>query len=165
MNQSVTTYYLEMDHPKELKYKHNTDPALQIMECKVKQYEFNRFLYEFIGKPWHWVDKLQWSDGQWRQYAENDKLRTWVAYKFGSLAGYYELQFQADRNVEIAYFGLAKRFIGKGYGGVLLSHAIQSAWNWGAKRVWVHTCTLDHPNAANNYQARGLKIYKEEVSH
>ena len=135
------------------------------MECKVKQYEFNRFLYKFIGKPWYWVDKLQWSDRQWKQYAENDKLRTWVAYKFGSLAGYYELQFQGDRHVEIAYFGLAKRFIGKGYGSVLLSHAIQSAWDWGAKRVWVHTCTLDHPNAVHNYQARGLKIYKEEVSH
>ncbi|MCZ6678659.1 MAG: GNAT family N-acetyltransferase [Candidatus Poribacteria bacterium] len=161
----VTTYYLEMNRPEALKYKQNLDPEFRIMECKVKQYQFNKFLYEFIGEAWQWVNKRQWSDEKWRQYAESDYLRTWGAYQFGSPAGYYELQFQDKRNVEIAYFGLAPRFIGKGYGGVLLSHAIRSAWDWGASRVWVHTCTLDHPNALNNYLARGLKIYKEEVLH
>ena len=64
-------------------------------------------------------------------------------------------------DVEIAYFGLAPRFIGKGFGGYLLSHAIKSAWAWeGTRRVWVHTCTLDHPTALQNYKARGLEVYK-----
>lgn len=65
--------------------------------------------------------------------------------------------------MEIAYFGLAPRFIGEGIGGYFLSHAITSAWSWdGTKRVWVHTCTLDHPGALPNYQARGMTIYHVE---
>ena len=165
MNKPVTTYYLEMDRREELNYKGNSDPEFQIIECTVKQYEFNRFLYEFVGAPWQWVDKLGWNKQQWKQYAEADSLRTWVAYKYGSPAGYYELQFQENGDVEIAYFGMAKLFIGKGHGGYLLSHALKTAFDSGVKRVWVHTCTLDHPNALNNYLARGLRIYREEVSY
>ena len=97
-------------------------------------------------------------------FAENENLRTWVGYYKGSPAGYYELQQQDGGDVEIAYFGLAPRFIGKGFGGYLLSHAIKSAWNWeGTRRVWVHTCTLDHPTALQNYKARGLEVYKVET--
>ncbi|MEX1019795.1 MAG: GNAT family N-acetyltransferase [Litorilinea sp.] len=67
-----------------------------------------------------------------------------------------------DSSVEIAYFGLLPAFVGQGIGGLLLSTAIQRAWAWQAQRVWVHTCTLDHPNALQNYQARGLRIYNQE---
>jgi len=101
---------------------------------------------------------------QWKEFAENENLRTWVAYYKGSPAGYYELQQQDDGDVEIAYFGLAPKFIGKGFGGYLLSQAIESAWDWkGTKRVWVHTCTLDHPSALQNYKARGLEVYRVET--
>jgi len=66
--------------------------------------------------------------------------------------------------VEILYFGLAEAFFGQGFGGPLLTHALQSAWAWpGTTKVWVHTCSLDHPSALANYQARGLRIYREEV--
>ena len=70
-----------------------------------------------------------------------------------------------DGSVEIVYFGLAPAFIGKGFGGYLLSCALKAAWAIpGAKRVWLHTCTLDHPNAIKNYEARGLTMYKRERS-
>jgi ribosomal protein S18 acetylase RimI-like enzyme len=160
---SITIHYLEMLDPGELKSKYCQDPDFWIKECLVKQYPFNRFLYEFVGKHWHWIDKLYWSDETWREYVEDNDLRTWVAYKGGSPAGYYELQHQEEGNIEIMYLGLGPAFIGKGYGGHLVSHATQSAWEWGARRVWVHTCSLDHPNALANYQARGFKIYKKET--
>ncbi len=160
--EAVTTWSLEMVSPEELIYKPVTDPDFIIQECQVKQFQFNRFLYSYIGKQWEWTDKLSWSDNQWREYAENDDLRLWVGYYKGSPAGYFELR-KAEGDVEIAYFGLAEPFIGRGLGGSLLSAAIQEAWNWEAKRVWVHTCTLDHPYALKNYQARGLKVYKEET--
>ena len=57
---------------------------------------------------------------------------------------------QKDRSVEIAFFGLLPQFIGKGLGGYLLSEAIRKAWDLDASRVWVHTCTLDHPRALGN---------------
>ena len=129
------------------------------------QFQFNRFLYQLVGKDWAWTDRLSWSDEQWKAYAESDNLRTWVAYYKGSPAGYYELEQQKGGDVEIAYFGLAPKFIGQGFGGYLLSRAIKSAWKMkGTKRVWVHTCTLDHPSALHNYQARGLEVYRVEKS-
>lgn len=159
----ITTYYLEMKSPLALKSK--KDPGgLDTRECEIKQFEFNRFLYQLVGTAWQWLDKLSWTEEQWRDYAENDNLRTWVAYFRGSPAGYFELQQQAGGDVEIAYFGLAPKFIGQGFGSYLLSHAIESAWAWaGTERVWVHTCTLDHPSALQNYEARGMKIYRIET--
>ena len=159
----VTTYYLEMKSASMLDEKRDSN-GLQLVECEIKQFQFNRFLYHLVGNEWQWFDKNAWSDEQWVDFAENDNLRTWVAYYKGSPAGYYELQQQDDGDVEIAYFGLAPKFIGMGFGGYLLSQAIKSAWAWeGTRRVWVHTCTLDHPNALNNYKARGLVVYNVEA--
>lgn len=155
----VETYYLEMRSPASLVYR-ECPAVLEVRECEVGQFEFNRFLYQLVGGPWQWTDKLSWSDGQWKAYVEDENLRTWVAYKGGTPVGYYELQRQQGGDVEIAYFGLAPKFIGDGYGAYLLYHAVESAWAWqGTKRVWVHTCTLDHPGALPNYKARGLKVY------
>ena len=160
----MTTYYLEMRSPLALKEKTGAC-GLNMVECELKQFQFNRFLYELVGQAWNWTDKLSWTDAQWKAYAHSPDLRTWVAYFRGIPAGYYELQCQLNRDVEIAYFGLAPEFIGQGFGGYLLTHAIRSAWNIpGTRRVWVHTCNLDHPGALNNYQARGMKIYKVETT-
>jgi len=164
MAQKVTTYYLEMLSPDELRPKQCKDHAFCIRECKTKLYTYNRFLYELVGNNWQWFDKRSWTDDDWRRYAENENLRTWVAYVDGTPAGYYELQKQEGDNVEIANFGLAGPFIGQGLGAYLLSHAISSAWQWGAKRVWVHTCSLDHPNALRNYLSRGMRIFKAETA-
>ena len=163
MNKDITIYYLEFTSPKELRPSRINDPKFRINECTVKQYQYNRFLYEFIGSDWHWLDKSHDSSEKWQAYVNDANLRTFVAYYEGSIAGYYELRKYDDGNVEICYFGLAPDFIGKGFGGALLTHAINSAFEWGASRVWVHTCTLDHKNALNNYLARGMKIYKTET--
>ena len=160
----VITYNLEMKSPDALKEKEKP-PGIEILEAEVKQYRFNRFLYQFIGEDWNWTDKISWSDEQWKNYSDSENLQTWVAYYKGSIAGYYELEKQADGNIEIAYFGLSPRFIGMGFGGYLVSHAVKSAWAWeGAERVWVHTCSLDHESALHNYQARGFQLYHQTTS-
>ena len=155
----VTVWYLESHSEAELDPAENPG-GIEIREARVKQYQFNRFLYQFVGASWAWTDKLSWTEDKWKAYAENENLRTWVAYCKGSPAGYFELQRQDRGDVEIAYFGLAPRFIGQGFGGYLLSQTIESAWAWeGTKRVWVHTCTLDHPSALQNYKSRGMEVY------
>ena len=159
----LTVYHLEMLAPADLKPKSCRDPDFVIRECTVRQYPFNRFLYEFVGRQWHWIDKACWSDAMWKDYVEDCRLRTWVAYQGGGPAGYYELQQQEDGNIEIMYLGLCPALIGKGYGGYLVSHAVRSAWAWGAGRVWVHTCSLDHESALPNYLARGFKVFKTET--
>ncbi len=160
----VTTYYLDMNHENALIEKSKPE-NLEIKESEIKEYKLNLFLYQLVGEDWGWKDKLSLPIEDWKKYAESENLRTWVAYYKGSIAGYYELEKQTDGNVEIAYFGLAPNFIGKGLGGYLLSQAIKSAWTFqDTKRVWVHTCTLDHKSALANYQARGFQLYREETS-
>ncbi|MDF0729543.1 GNAT family N-acetyltransferase [Pseudomonas entomophila] len=152
-----------MTSPSELKAK----PAradLQIIECEIPQPQLNRFLYQLVGAAWNWTDLNRWSDAQWQALVEQPGHRTWVAYHRGAIAGYFELYRPDGHEVEIRYFGLAPQFFDQGFGGVLLSEAIARAWEWpGTRRVWVHTCSLDHPAALANYQARGMRMYKEEV--
>jgi GNAT superfamily N-acetyltransferase len=159
----VETYYLETDSPSELNEKPNLF-NLKLSECTVKSFQFNKFLYETVGHQWSWTDKYDWSDQRWKDYAEAKELSTWVAYLGEEPVGYFELQQQNSGRVEIAYFGLFPKHIGKGFGGYLLSEAIKSAWALGASKVWVHTCSLDHPSALKNYQARGMKLFKTETS-
>jgi hypothetical protein len=91
--------------------------GLDIRECVVKQPRFNRFLYEYVGRDWKWVDRLVWPEPQWQDYAAADNLRTFVAYREGSIAGYYELKRTADGSVEIRIFGLAPEFVGRDLAG------------------------------------------------
>ena len=164
MAATFTTFYLEMTCSTSLKAK-PMPASLNVVECEEPQCQFNRFLYELVGSDWEWGDLDDWTDEQWRSLVQSDAHRTWVAYYRGAIAGYYELYRPDGRNAEIRYFGLAPNAIGHGFGGPLLSHAIESAWRWaGTERVWVHTCTFDHPGALGNYQARGMRLYKEDIS-
>lgn len=158
----VTKYYLEMRHRNELKPKRCDAAELRIEQVGVPCPDFNRFLYAAVGWPWTWIDKLPWTFEQWQAYVDRPQLETWVAYWSGSPAGYFELEHQADQHVEIAYFGLLPGYTGRGAGGHLLSVAVERAWQGGAHRVWVNTCTLDHPAALTNYLSRGFHIYQQE---
>lgn len=153
-------FYLEMLSPEMLRPKHTDDLEFRVLETAVPQPTFNQYLYALVGQHWQWIDKTDWTDEQWRDHVLSGNLRTWVAYKGGTPAGYFELQQMGDGRVEILYFGLAPAFIGQGYGGPLLTEAIRQAWAWDAERVTVQTCTLDHPGALANYQARGFTIYE-----
>jgi GNAT superfamily N-acetyltransferase len=159
--EKITTYYLEMKSLSAFKEK-KAPEKLNIIEAEIKQFALNKFLYQLVGGQWQWNDKLALTNQQWQAYAESDNLRTWVAYCRGTIVGYFELEKQDEGNVQIAYFGLAPEFIGMGFGTELLNQAILSAWSWsGTERVWVHTCSLDHESALNNYLARGFEVYKK----
>ena len=116
-----------------------------------------------VGKKHHWVDRLVWTDKQWIAYISNKKVKTYIIKKKDNLAGYFELIFHEDQNeVEIAYLGLLEEYHNQKLGSYLLSSAIKESFLKKAKRVWVHTCSLDHKNALKNYIARGMKIFKKE---
>jgi ribosomal protein S18 acetylase RimI-like enzyme len=168
----LVTTYLEMRSPDQLRPKH-ADARFQIREQTERDWRFNRDLYFRVGEQWDWIDQRPWTDEQWKEYASAPELRTFAVYYDGALAGYYELRGDSKpdgRNgeVEIAYFGLLPEFIGRGLGGALLTSAIEEAWSRcggiAPKRVWVHTCNRDHPQALANYQARGMLVYKIEES-
>jgi GNAT superfamily N-acetyltransferase len=159
---AVTTTYLEMHRRDDLRPTRLPDERFQIREATVPQWKFNRFLYLTVGAAWAWNDKRGWTDQQWQHYVESDRLRTFIAWYDGSPAGYFELLRDDDRGIEIAYFGLLPAFIGRGFGSALLTAAIEEAWQMNPARVWVHSCTLDHPAAIPNYMARGMTVYKVE---
>lgn len=159
---NVTIWYLAMDKPEQLQAKTEAK-GMVAEEALVKQYQVNRFLYQFVGENWQWNDKSDWSTEDWQAYAECDNLRTWMARVDGSVAGYFELKKHENAVTELAYFGLTPAFVGKGYGGYMLTQAINHAWSWGrTARVIVDTCSLDHPSALANYKARGFSVYREE---
>jgi len=153
-----------MRSPDQLRPKRCADPHFRVAEKKERDWRFNRDCYLEVGEKWAWTDKRTWSNQQWQEYGLAPELRTFAAYDGDLLAGYYELRHDEEDGVEIAYFGLLPEFIGRGFGGALLTHAIEEAWRSrpSLSRVWVHTCTLDHPQALANYQARGMVIVKTE---
>jgi len=124
--------------------------------------ELNRMLYVAVGAQWLWYERLKWSYREWQLFLDRPNIETWIAFDGGTPIGYFELEAQAGAAAEICYFGLLPEFIGQGFGGHLLRDAIAKAWQLGGERVWLHTCTLDHPSALKNYQARGFSVFKEE---
>ena len=163
MSLSVTTWYLEMCSPAELRAARIPTIEHRIEQARIPLPELSRFLYTAVGGPWHWRDRLGWTYAQWMAWLDRPEVQTWVLYASGTAAGYVELERQAGAQVEIAYFGLIPRFIGQGLGGHLLSVGIELAWAMQAQRVWVHTCSLDGPTALGNYTARGLRVYRQET--
>ncbi|MDE1461188.1 GNAT family N-acetyltransferase [Spartinivicinus poritis] len=159
---SSTIYYLEMKSLDQLNPVAAPALDVQLQRTGISCWQLNRFLYQAVGEPWQWHEKLSWSKQQWQAYVERDVLYTTLLYVSGTPAGYFELE-QQSVDVELKYFGLLPQFIGMKLGGYLLSEAIRQAWQLASERVWVHTCTEDHPAALANYQARGFQLYNTET--
>ena len=162
MSESLTTYYLEMLNQDALLRKELT-PGFRVSMVNPPDPKINEWYYKEVGGKWEWTDRLVWSDEEWKQYAQDPNLETWLGYLDDQAIGFFELQSQDNGNVEIVYFGLLSRFIEKGLGGPLLSAAVEQAWSIPrTTRVWVHTCTEDHPNALDNYRKHGFKLFKTD---
>jgi GNAT superfamily N-acetyltransferase len=122
---------------------------------------FLRWLYTATGGEWSWTDRLPWTDEQWLARQADPVVEVWVALDEGAPAGYFELaRLEDGRTVEIAYFGLLPHAVGKGQGGATLTAAVDRAWAMGAERVYVNTCSLDHPRALENYKRRGFSLFE-----
>ncbi len=164
MTISIKRNYLEINSVKDLSEKEQPSEKLEITLIDPPDFQLNKFFYKQIGKKNRWLDRLIWSDDEWIKYVNNSSVRTFVLKEENDLAGYYEQVFSKDKSeCEIAYFGIFEEYFGKKFGGYLLSQAIKSSFDYGVKRVWVHTCSLDHKHALKNYLSRGMKIYKSEV--
>ena len=164
MTQDVQRNYLEIKSIKDLNevVEPNGDYSVDLLEPI--NFQLNKFFYKNIGKKHKWIDRLVWTEAQWIDYVSNKNVKTYIFKLKNNLAGFFELISHSEKKeVEIAYFGLLEEFQNKKLGSYLLSQAIQKSFNSGVERVWVHTCSLDHKNALNNYIARGMKIFKTEI--
>ena len=162
MLQKVTVTYLDYDGG-EADSEGAADRPYDLREAASPCPELNRFLYVSVGYPWCWHMRLSWSYQQWLDYLEDPAVTTWIGYDGGNPVGYFELRRDAEGAVEIAYFGLLPHYVGRGLGKLLLGDAIAKASAFGDGRIWLHTCSLDHPAALPNYLARGFRVRKTEV--
>lgn len=160
----VRTTHLELRSPAAFRPSGQVPPGMTLMQAGLPSPELNRYLYAAVGADYHWEDRLPWTWSEWMAWLSRPEVETWVAYQSGTPAGYFELEAQQGGSVEIVYFGLLPAFTGRGLGGYLLTQAVERgfAMRPGIGRVWLHTCTLDHPGALAGYVARGFAIFKEE---
>jgi GNAT superfamily N-acetyltransferase len=163
MPTDVTTTYLEMTSTDDLRPSRSPRADVRIARVLVPFPELNRFFYTAVGGDYYWIDRLSWSRARWLEYLGRPGLETWVLSAAGVPAGYFELEAQPAGDAEVVYFGLLPPYIGQGLGGHLLTAAVERAWEVGAHRVWLHTCTLDHPSALPHYLARGFRPYHQDT--
>ena len=164
MNKKIDRNYLEINLLEDLRDSGEFSNEYNIQIVSPENFQLNKFFYKRIGKKHHWVDRLSWSDKQWIDYVSDKKVMTYVLKFKEDLAGYFELILHPEKEeVEIAYLGLLEEYQNKKLGSQLLSSAIKNSFVNKPKRVWVHTCSLDHKNALNNYKSRGMKIFKTET--
>jgi GNAT superfamily N-acetyltransferase len=156
----VTIYHLEMTDPAQLVRPSRAVAGLVLREVEPLDAGLIQRFYLSVGERFHWVDRRPWTLEQWREWAEGAALTTLVAAVKGTEAGFAVLDVQSGGEVELEYFGLLGDFIGRGYGGAFLYETTRRAWALGARRVRLHTCTLDHPSALPGYQARGFRVFR-----
>jgi|TARA_B100001540_G_C15333677_1_gene429164 ribosomal protein S18 acetylase RimI-like enzyme len=164
VSKKIERNYLEINSLKDLKESDSFLNNYSIQLVNPVDFQLNKFFYKNVGKKHHWVDRLVWTEKQWITYISDPNLKTYVLKNDENFVGYFELLSHQDKNeIEIAYLGLLEEYQNKKLGSYLLSSAIRSSFLEKPKRVWVHTCSLDHKNALNNYLSRGMKIFKKET--
>ena len=164
MSVQVDRSYLEIRSIDELVAKNKPFNDLYLEKVNPPDFQLNKFFYKEIGKKHSWTDRLVWDEKKWIDYLEDSRVNTYILKHNNDFIGYFEQIFDKNNlDCEIAYFGILEEYIGKKLGGYLLSEAIKISFNIGSKRIWVHTCSLDHKNALQNYLSRGMKVFKSET--
>jgi GNAT superfamily N-acetyltransferase len=159
----VTRTYLELTSPELFRPAFGAFPDVTVERIADPTPDLYRHCYRTVGEAWRWRDRWDWTDEEIARHLAQPEISLYLARRGADLLGWYELRrVPDDGSVEIAYFGLVPAAIGRGLGKHLLSHAVRDAWAAGARRVWLHTCTLDHPAAVPNYVARGFAPYFTE---
>jgi GNAT superfamily N-acetyltransferase len=166
----ATRTYLELTDRAQFKPAFGNFPDVTLTHVPDPPPKLYRHCYRTVGEAFQWRDRWAWSDVRIAEHLADPNIRLYVATRGGTLAGWYELRrVPDDDSVEIAYFGIVPEEIGRGLGKHLLSCAVRDAWALAPpptpspRRVWLHTCTLDHAHALPNYVSRGFTPYRTEV--
>ncbi len=154
--------YLEMTAPPD-RPPPVVRPGIEVRRATAPTLSFYRYLYDTIGADWLWTQRRRMPAEALIAVLRDPAVEINVLWVAGVPAGYAELDWRHAPEVELAYFGLIPEYIGQGLGGFLLDWAIARAWRTGPRRLWVHTCDLDHPNALAVYQKAGFRAYDRQI--
>jgi GNAT superfamily N-acetyltransferase len=153
---SVVTY-LEMTEPPPA----STPDARHFTLQPIDRSDLNgyRDLFRRIGSRWLWGSRLRLSDAELAAILSNPSVDVLQLIHDDRPAGLLELDRTRPPEVEISFFGIVEELIGRGAGRYLMAQALQLAWTGGTRRVWLHTCSLDHPRALEFYMRAGFRPY------
>lgn len=158
----VKVYYLEM-HRRPERAVPPPRAGLSVVLAHKPTVAYYRFLYSTVGSDWHWLSRRKLSDAELAAILRDPRNEVHVLHVDGVPAGFAEFDRGPRNEIELLQFGLMPEFIGQGLGKWFLQWAIDKAWSFHPSRFWLHTCTLDHPNALPNYLKAGFALYKEEI--
>jgi ribosomal protein S18 acetylase RimI-like enzyme len=159
----VTVTYLEMTERPDSLPAVTPARGTSLLRADQPPVSFYRYLYDTVGGPWLWYERRAMDDETLIGHIHDPEVEIYVLYHHGAPAGYAEIDRRVRGEVELAYAGLVPDAIGRGLGLALLTWAVELAWNSAPDRVWVHTCTLDHPRALAMYQRVGFAPYRQEA--
>jgi GNAT superfamily N-acetyltransferase len=123
----------------------------------------HRELFRLVGERWLWFSRLLRTDDDIRALLTDPRVESLVLTRGGVEIGMLELDFTTEGECELTFLGLVESEIGRGLGRWLMSEAIRRAWSRPIRRLWVHTCTLDHPAALAFYLRSGFRVYGRAI--
>jgi len=158
LGRSTVVTYLEMTAPAPAT-RPWPDGGFRIERLVRPSVRFYRYLYDAIGADWLWIERELVPDATLEAELHDPRVEVLLLSEGGVPAGYGELDRRCGGEVKLRYFGLVPEAVGRGLGRWFLEQIIARAWRSRPRRVWVHTCDLDHPRALANYEACGFRVY------
>ena len=154
---------LEMTSPPSIKAEALKRVAGELVRVDHPGIDWYRRLFRTVGEDWLWFSRLRMARDELAAVIHDPAIHVYVLRVDSCEAGFLELDFREIGQCEIAFFGLVPNEIGKGLGAYLMREAITRAWNAPIQRLWMHTCTLDHPSALAFYRRAGFRPYRQQV--
>ena len=137
---------------------------LRLVRWATPEPEKYRTLFRRVGGPWLWYSRLAMDDAALSAIVHDPSVEVYaVTDRAGIEVGLLELDLRHAGACELSYFGLVPELAGRGHGGWLMAEAMARCWRPGVTRVWVHTCTLDHPAALGFYRKQGFVAVKRTI--
>ena len=122
-----------------------------------------RALYRRIGEDLFWFSRLRFSDDELREIFAPPAYEAYVFESAGQEEGIVELDFGVEGECQLVFFGLTPTMVGRGAGRWMMNRALETAWSRPIRRMWVHTCSLDHPEALAFYIRSGFEPFRRQV--
>lgn len=158
------SYLLDLPSKGDFRPKTFPDSGILVVQAVTSDADLCKHLWIEVGRGF-WNEREDWTSERWRAYLSEGPISFWIARRATEAIGFFELA-RDNESTKIEGLGFLPQWRNRGLGGGLLSAATQQAFDCGAKRIWLHTATDDHPNALPNYRKRGYRIYHEvELKH
>ena len=158
----VVTYLEMLERPDRFRVPSPRE-GFSLRRIRAPSVPFYRELYRSVGEKWYWADRCKMDDEALRNIIHDPRVEIHVLFADQRPAGYAELDMRQSPDIELTYLGIIPECIGMGLGRFLLSNAIDLCWKRETRRLWLHTCSLDHPRALSFYEKAGFRIYRREV--